>query len=803
MASDLSIIRPEATTNLIENPSFEIGTIGYTAVGTGASIAQSLVEQMFGADSGAVTPGADTDAGVYREISLTDGLIYTFSVYVKAADSIPFEVHFADNAGSLVGTPTEFDGNADWQRVVVSYTAVATATHRLYVRKNGSADTSLFYIDALQLEAKAYETTYCDGSLDGCKWAGVAHASTSSRSVQTRAGGRVVDLENYGLRFRAYGALGMPPMEQNLQEWAQLPGAVMQGYKTNTRELTLDAWTETDSLEDLRQLRADLIDLIRPDWGPELEPLILRYSGSPKPVEITCYYDSGLEGEFRTLDYEMLSIRFRCPDPFWYGIGNHAAQLDTSDTLAVNRIIARIDGEWSALGNPTGTGTVLALAVAADGTLYVGGSFSNWNGIADADNIVKYSGGVWSALGTGLNSYVRDIEIAPDGSVYVVGNFTSAGGDANAKGVAKWDGAAWSPIGASTSFAASPPSAVTLGADGKLYVGGEFHTWNGDATKNYLVVWDGSTWSELGSGIDASVSEMMFGPDGQIYVVGSFSSAGGLTIYDKAAKWDPVTSTWSRFRTSGSTVGGVFALAFGPDNTLYVGGSFTTLGGASVSRIARWSGGAWQPLGAGIGSGTDLVNAIVVTQDNELIASGLFTTAGGLTVTDNIARWDGFNWTPFDVDLPGASTVLSMLYDDGDLYLGFDVSGNATVPDVTTIDNQGGAETYPTITLKRSGGTSATLLSLRNLTTGDDLWFDLALIDQETVTIELHPDSSDILSDVRGRVARYLLRGSDLSSFRLLKGENEISALLTEAGSPTVTTILRWVDAYWSVDGAA
>jgi hypothetical protein len=45
----------------------------------------------------------------------------------------------------------------------------------------------------------------------------------------------------------------------------------------------------------------------------------------------------------------------------------------------------------------------------------------------------------------------------------------------------------------------------------------------------------------------------------------------------------------------------VYALAFGPDGSLFADGHFTTDGRVAANYIARWDGPQWHPLGSGTG----------------------------------------------------------------------------------------------------------------------------------------------------------------------------------------------------------
>ena len=61
------------------------------------------------------------------------------------------------------------------------------------------------------------------------------------------------------------------------------------------------------------------------------------------------------------------------------------------------------------------------------------------------NNIAKWDGSRWSALGSGVNFGVYAIAIS-DSDVYVGGDFTTAGG-ISANHIAKWNGSTWFPMG--------------------------------------------------------------------------------------------------------------------------------------------------------------------------------------------------------------------------------------------------------------------------------------------------------------------------------------------------------------------
>jgi hypothetical protein len=341
--------------------------------------------------------------------------------------------------------------------------------------------------------------------------------------------------------------------------------------------------------------------------------------------------------------------------------------------------IARWNGSaWSALGAGMSGGlfelAVNTLTVFDNGTgpaLYAGGDFSNAGGVA-ANNIARWDGTAWSPLGSGMNDRVYALTVFDDGTgpaLYAGGQFSSAGG-ISANRIARWNGTAWSPFGSGVSGGSSAEvRALTLFDDGTgaaLYAGGVF-TAAGGVGASSIAGWDGTAWTPLGSGMNGmngGVHALTIFDDGAgpaLYAGGEFTTAGGVTV-NRIARWDG--TVWSSL---GSGVNGwVGALAIFDDGggpALYAGGSFTTAGGVAANNIARWNGTAWSHLGSGMNFG---VLALTVFDDGTgpaLHAGGWFTTAGGVAA-NNIARWNGAEWSPLGSGVSNAVLALTV-FDDG------------------------------------------------------------------------------------------------------------------------------------------
>ncbi len=308
-------------------------------------------------------------------------------------------------------------------------------------------------------------------------------------------------------------------------------------------------------------------------------------------------------------------------------------------------------------GNGALNSQVNAMAVIGN-DLYVGGTFVDAAGIATADYIAKWNGSTWSSVGSNgsgngaLNFSVNALDVSGS-NLYVGGQFTNAGNVATADYFARWNGSAWSGVG---SLAGNGPVANTvwdMEVEGSsLYVVGAFSNVGGVDTADVVARWNGSTWSGVGS--DGSGHGILGSPfsnvgyaiavDGSnVYVGGNFVNIGGDPIADYLVGWNG--STWSRVGSNGaaqalSTI--VYALTFA-DGLLYAGGHFTGAGGdTTADYLGVWNGSTWAGLGSNA-AGTDgalSAGVYAITADGpHIYAGGNFANAAGVATADRVARF--------------------------------------------------------------------------------------------------------------------------------------------------------------------
>jgi hypothetical protein len=310
--------------------------------------------------------------------------------------------------------------------------------------------------------------------------------------------------------------------------------------------------------------------------------------------------------------------------------------------------------------------------------------------------------GPWSALGpsTGtpaINSSVAALAVSGS-DLYVGGWFTDVAGIPEADYVARWDGSQWFALGSNGSNdGAIGGNVYALAVSGSdVYAGGEFTNAGGVAEADYLAKWNGSTWSALGSdgaGIGA-LNRSVFAlavAGSDLYVGGIFDNAGGIPEGDNVAKWDG--SNWSGLGSDGTCdgaiVGTVYALGVSGSN-LYVAGGFA--GAAEIDtadNVAMWDGSNWSALGSnGKGDGAvgyDVLTLAVVGTD--VYVGGWSSKIGGVPGADHIAKWDGSKWSALGSNGAGLfnDAVRSISGAGSNLYVGGNFTNVAGIPAADTV----------------------------------------------------------------------------------------------------------------------
>jgi len=260
-------------------------------------------------------------------------------------------------------------------------------------------------------------------------------------------------------------------------------------------------------------------------------------------------------------------------------------------------------GTWSALGTGSSNGVnggVYALAVVGN-EVFVGGGFTSAGGVS-ANYVARFNTqtNTWSSLGTGSSNGVNDYvtALAVVGNEVVVGGFFTSAGGVSANYVARFNTLTntWSTLGSGSQNGVNNRVYALAVVDNEVVVGGNF-TLAGGVSANHVARFNTqtNTWSSLGTGssngVNSTVNALAV-VGNEVFVGGTFTSAGGVSA-NRVARFNTQTNTWSSLGTGSSNgvgVGSVYALAV-VGNEVFVGGLFTSAGGVSANYVARWNSG--------------------------------------------------------------------------------------------------------------------------------------------------------------------------------------------------------------------
>jgi hypothetical protein len=310
-------------------------------------------------------------------------------------------------------------------------------------------------------------------------------------------------------------------------------------------------------------------------------------------------------------------------------------------------------GTWRPLG--TGVNGIVRTVVTNGTDLYVGGTFTV-AGNYQAYNVARWDGTAWSRLWTGTNGQVEILQLCPNGTgghdLYAGGNFTLAGG-VTVNRIARWNGTAWSALGTGMNSYVEAIAFADNGAGGyDIYAAGQFTTAGGVAA-NRIARWDGTAWSALGTGLNGFVDELLVTTAGagslEMYVGGGFTTAGDLPV-GNVAKWDG--TSWSALGSGLDA--SVHAIGL-RDGILHVGGNFLNAGGVPAAGLARWDGTSWSAFGAGVQAAINML----IFDGNDMYTGGLSTQTGCVT-SYYFGHHTRASTSGVEPELPGAAAAVAL-----------------------------------------------------------------------------------------------------------------------------------------------
>jgi|GEM_PF-2570740 len=301
------------------------------------------------------------------------------------------------------------------------------------------------------------------------------------------------------------------------------------------------------------------------------------------------------------------------------GSGELLARLRDAGRFDV--ICRRVDRNWIPIGQNF-TGQVEVLLPLRNGTIFVAGGFDSVGSQA-VRSMALWNGTQWQEFGGGTSGLIGRALEMPNGDIIVAGGVSEIGGQPIVT-IARWNGVSWSQVGPS---AGPSVTAMTLSDAGELLIG----------TPNGVRRLVGNDWQVLGQPTDRSVQTILALPDGRIIAGGGFQSVGSVPV-SRVMLWDG--SAWGAMSSGLHTT--VKTIALGFDGTVYAGLEEPYNRGS----IWAWDGSQWTRFASDV-DGT--VNKIVRARNGDLIVSGGFLIAGS-DVAPYLARFSFGSIADFNHD---------------------------------------------------------------------------------------------------------------------------------------------------------
>lgn len=383
---------------------------------------------------------------------------------------------------------------------------------------------------------------------------------------------------------------------------------------------------------------------------------------------------------------------------------NRIARLNPSGT---------VDSQF----NPNANNGVTSLAVQRDGKIVLGGFFTTLQPLGEESpnnrpHLARLnpSGTIDSEFYPHAEGDVHAIALQPDGSILIGGTFSSVWGRGS-NSVARSNVARFNPDG-SLDAGFGPAvngqvAAFAFQADGKVVIGGYFTRAQpvGSTTpliRNHVARLNSDGSFDAGFALDAGgrILASVTQTDGKVVIGGTFTSVGGAT-HNFVARLNADGTVDPTYNPDFN--GRVYTMAYeAGSNKVIVGGAFTTIGGETRNHLARLNPNG--TIDSEYNPNIDgQVGVLLLQSDGKLLVGGSFTSvqplgASAASVRDNLLRLNpnGTLDTPFHPN-PNSSITAIALQSDGKILVGGLFSAFTDDVDLTPVTTTTGTTTTTTI----------------------------------------------------------------------------------------------------------
>lgn len=284
------------------------------------------------------------------------------------------------------------------------------------------------------------------------------------------------------------------------------------------------------------------------------------------------------------------------------------------------------------------------------------------------------------------------------------GELHKAGHYGNTRHISRWDGNQWHVI---TTWNSGFNHTEYLSWNGYIVTCGAFNNMGGTPNTAALAAWDGTNWISLGAFSDGLSTAFLYNMtvwNGNLVVGGHWGNVDGIPCTGIAmhdgTSWSNMNANFTPNWTTNEPYINDFIEYQG---NLVVGGAIELSGSTPVNNLAMWDGTNW----SAVGTGTDReVNHLQVLGNDLFVHSFYAQNWGGGQNFHSFARWDGTQYNDLGF-VQTSANIEDLIVFNGELYLlihssssaelsfGYPVGNSLKWNGGTSWENLGVVEPYP------------------------------------------------------------------------------------------------------------
>lgn len=314
------------------------------------------------------------------------------------------------------------------------------------------------------------------------------------------------------------------------------------------------------------------------------------------------------------------------------------------------------------------------------------------------------------------NATVRTISPQTDGKIIIGGEFTTYNGETVNRIARIFANGILDLTFISNNGFNSTVFSTCLQPDGKIIVGGSFMTYdNNPAPRIIRLNADGSIDNSFnpGTGPNNIIRSVSLQVDGKMVVGGNFTTFNGSPA-NSIVRLNSDGSIDTTFESGSGAYNMIITSAIQPDGKIIIGGAFTFYDNTSINRIARLDANGHLDTTFHVGTGANsTVSTSAIQPDGKIIFGGAFTFYNDTSFNRIVRLYaDGRIDTSFNIGLGANNQITAAnVQPDGKIVIGgaFTSYNNTAVGFLTRLNTDGSRDT----TFKSDPGANSSIFAIR------------------------------------------------------------------------------------------